>query len=96
MPKPSLSSTWTSGARQLVVQEALEMMWCLAGSYFASLTPMTSVMSSPLAGAEMMTFLAPAARWPLAFSASVNRPVDSITTCDAEGRPGQLGRASWR
>ena len=28
----------------------------------------------------MMTFLAPAARWPLAFSTSVNRPVDSMTT----------------
>ena len=40
---------------------------------------MTTVMSSPLAGAEMMTFLAPAARWPLAFSASVKRPVDSMT-----------------
>ena len=26
-----------------------------------------------------MTFLAPAVRWPLAFSESVNRPVDSIT-----------------
>ena len=36
-------------------------------------------MSSPLAGAEMMTFFAPAAMWPLAFSASVNRPVDSMT-----------------
>ena len=40
---------------------------------------MTTVMSSPLAGAEMMTFLAPAARWPLAFSASVKSPVDSMT-----------------
>ena len=28
----------------------------------------------------MMTFLAPASMWPLAFVASVNRPVDSITT----------------
>ena len=36
-------------------------------------------MSSPLAGAEMMTFLAPALRWALAFSASVKRPVDSMT-----------------
>ena len=26
-----------------------------------------------------MTFLAPAVRWPLAFSASVKRPVDSMT-----------------
>ena len=40
---------------------------------------MTTVMSSPFAGAEMMTFLAPATRCPLALSASVNRPVDSMT-----------------
>src|SRR5437764_14940285 len=79
MPSPSLRRTWTTGARQLVVQLAFEMMLCLAGSYLSWLTPMTTVMSSPLAGAEMITFLAPAVRWPLAFSASVNRPVDSIT-----------------
>ena len=53
----------------------------LGGVVLASFTPRTTVMSSPLAGAEMMTFFAPAARWPLAFSASVKRPVDSITTC---------------
>ncbi len=41
--------------------------------------PMQMVMSSPLAGAEITTFFAPPARWPLAFSASVNRPVDSMT-----------------
>jgi hypothetical protein len=41
---------------------------------------MTTVRQSPLAGAEMMTFLAPAVMWPLAFSTSVNRPVDSITS----------------
>ena len=79
MPMPSFSSTCTTGARQLVVQDALDTMWCLAGSYSFSLTPMSSVFTSPLPGAEMMTFLAPAARWPLAFSESVNRPVDSIT-----------------
>src|SRR5205807_2977624 len=66
-------------ARQLVVQLALEMIVCLPASYFSWLTPMTTVMSSPLAGAEMMTLRAPAWRWPRAFSASVNRPVDSIT-----------------
>ena len=33
-----------------MVQLALEMMWCLAASYFSWLTPMTMVMSSPLAG----------------------------------------------
>ena len=35
MPRrmPNLSSTTlATGARQLVVQEALEMMWCSAGS----------------------------------------------------------------
>ena len=40
---------------------------------------MTIVMSSPLAGALMMTFWAPASMWAAAFSRSVNRPVDSIT-----------------
>jgi len=63
-----------------VVQEALEMMLCFWASYLSSLTPMTTVMSSSLAGAEMMTFLAPASRWPLALAASVKRPVDSMTT----------------
>src|ERR1700690_468319 len=79
MPNPSLSSTCTSGARQFVVQEALETMWFLAGSYLPSFTPMTTVRQSPLAGAEMMTFFAPAVMWPWAFSTSVNKPVDSIT-----------------
>src|SRR5205814_842242 len=64
---------------QFVVQLALETMWCLPASYLVWLTPMTTVMSSPLAGAEMSTFLAPAAIWPLAFSASVKKPVDSTT-----------------
>ena len=36
-------------------------------------------MSSPLAGAEINTFLGPDFRCDLAFSASVNTPVDSIT-----------------
>ncbi len=51
---------------------------------------MTTVMSSFLAGAEMMTFFAPAARWPLAFSPSVKSPVDSMTNCTPncfQGRP---------
>src|SRR5258708_40330348 len=70
-----------TGARQLVVQEALEMMLCLEGSYLPSLTPRTMVMSSFLAGAEMMTFFTGPRRCFLACSASVNFPVDSITTC---------------
>ena len=56
-----------AGARQFVVQLALLMMLCAAGSYSSSLTPRTSVMSSLLAGALMITFLAPALRWALAF-----------------------------
>ncbi len=61
-----------------MVHDALEMMFWLP-SYLSSLTPITMVMSSPLAGAEMMTFLAPASRWPLALAASVKMPVDSTT-----------------
>jgi len=43
-----------------VVQEALEITLCLAGSYLSLFTPITTVMSSFLAGAEIMTFFAPA------------------------------------
>ena len=56
MPKVSCR-TLTTGARQLVVQEALEMTLCFAASYLSSFTPRTTVMSSLVAGAEMMTFL---------------------------------------
>src|SRR3954471_20811952 len=67
-------------ARQLVVQDAFEMTVCCAASYLSSLTPMTIVMSSFLAGAEMMTFLAPLSACTLALVASVKKPVDSMTT----------------
>ena len=72
-------TTLAAGARQFVVQLALLMIWCWSGSYFPSLTPRTIVMSSPLAGALMMTFFAPASMWARALSASVKMPVDSIT-----------------
>src|SRR5690606_38824360 len=78
MPSVSLS-TLTIGARQLVVHEAMEMMWCAAGSYRSWLTPSTRVTSSFFAGAEMITFLAPPSRCARALVASVNSPVDSIT-----------------
>src|SRR5215218_1646848 len=42
----SLSRTYATGARQLVVQEALETTLCLAASYLLWLTPMTSVGTS--------------------------------------------------
>ena len=40
---------------------------------------MTTVRQSPLAGAEMMTFFAPAVMWPCDFSTAVKRPVHSMT-----------------
>ena len=78
---PKLSSrTLARGTTELVVQEALEMMSWVAGSYFSWLMPMTMVMSSSLAGAEMITFLAPPLRWRAASSRLVKWPVDSMTT----------------
>src|ERR1022692_2745191 len=74
-------NTRATGARQLVVHEALEMMLSFAATYLSSFTPITMVMSSPVAGAEMMTFLTVPFRCSLACSALVNFPVDSITTC---------------
>ena len=55
------------GARQLVVQEAAEMM---VSSFFRvfSLTLKTTVGRSLPAGAEMTTFLAPALMWAWALS----------------------------
>ena len=46
-----------SGAKQLVVQEALEMTVFL-GSYESKFTPQTNIGASA-EGAEMMTFFAP-------------------------------------
>merc|ERR1719369_2350482 len=56
MPKLSLM-TLATGARQLVVQEALDTTFMLE-SYFSSFTPITNIGASA-EGAEMMTFLAP-------------------------------------
>ena len=78
MPKVSWR-TLTTGARQFVVQLAFEMMLCFAASYLPEFTPRTRVMSSLVAGAEMMTFLTVVPRCALAFSASVKKPVDSTT-----------------
>src|SRR5664280_2866000 len=74
------SSTFTIGAKQLVVHEALETTKSLAGSNSESFTPITKVASTPVAGAATITRLAPASRWAAADSRVVNRPVDSITT----------------
>ena len=69
--------TFTTGARQLVVHEAFETMWCSAGLYVPSLTPRTTVRSGSFAGAEITTFFAPASRCFAAPGRSVNLPVDS-------------------
>ena len=41
------------GARQFVVHEAFEIIWCASELYLSSLTPRQIVISSPLAGALM-------------------------------------------
>src|SRR5919112_202374 len=82
-PRSMVNASWMAlaiGARQFVVQEALEMIVCDSGSYCSWLTPMTTVRSSFFAGAEMITFLAPPSTCARALPASVNRPVDSMTT----------------
>ena len=56
------------------------MMWCCCGSYSSWLAPITMVMSSSVAGAEMMTFFAPPSRCLRASAALVKNPVDSTTT----------------
>ncbi len=58
------------------MQEALEMIWCFAGAYFFSLTPNTIVISGSFAGAEMITFFAPAVRCFEALALSTKSPVD--------------------
>src|SRR5271157_422170 len=73
--------TFAIGARQFVVQEALEITLCFVGSYLSSFTPNTMVMSSLVAGAVMMTFFTGPRKCCFADSALVNLPVDSMTTC---------------
>src|SRR3954466_3136123 len=96
--KPKASwITLAMGARQLVVQEALETMVCLAGSYLAWLTPMQRVgtVSVDLVGAEMTTRRAPAARCLPELSASVKRPVDSRTYWTPRSFQGSWAGSLW-
>jgi len=79
-PSEILKLSWitlASGARQLVVQEALETTFMLL-SYFSLFTPITNIGASA-EGAEMITFLAPPLRWAEAVAVVVNTPVDSTT-----------------
>merc|ERR1719310_1681892 len=64
------------GARPLVVQDAQET-YDPSMVAVSSLTPMTTVGESSLAGAEKMIFLAPAAMWGATLSAVRKAPVDS-------------------
>ena len=74
-------STCAAGARPLVVQLPLLTTKCWAGSYSVWFTPITTVRSSFLAGAEIMTrFAPPLVICTAAFSRSVKKPVASITT----------------
>ena len=95
-PKAS-SSTLTMGTKQLVVHEALETTTWRAGSNVSSLTPTTNVASASVAGAEMITRLAPPSRWAAAASRAVNSPVDSTTTSTPSSPHGSaLGSRSAR
>merc|ERR1719218_355873 len=78
MPNFSLI-TFTRGARPLVVHDAHDTT-CMDESYSSSLTPTTRVgVSASLAGAEMMTCLAPPSMCFMQPSVVVNAPVDSQT-----------------
>ena len=83
-------STFATGAMQLVVQDAFEMRLCFSGSYSPSLTPRTSVRSGSVAGAEKMTFFAPASRCFCAAVARVEVPGGLEGDVDAELAPGEL------
>merc|ERR1711966_226224 len=77
---PNLSwMVFTSGARPLVVHDAHETT-AIDESYSSWLTPTTRVgVSASLAGAEMMTFLAPPSMCFMQPSVEVKAPVDSQT-----------------
>merc|ERR1719316_1418237 len=78
MPNFSLM-TLTSGARPLVVHDAHDTT-AIEDSYSSSLTPTTRVgVSASLAGAEMMTCLAPPSMCFMQPSVVVKAPVDSQT-----------------
>merc|ERR1719252_510963 len=78
MPNFSFT-TLTIGARPLVVHDAHDTT-AIEDSYSSSLTPTTRVgVSASLAGAEMMTCLAPPSMCFMQPSVVVNAPVDSQT-----------------
>merc|ERR1719198_2380528 len=78
---PNLSwIVFTIGARPLVVHDAHDTTAIDSGSYSSWLTPTTRVgVSASLAGAEIITFLAPASTCFKQPSVDVKAPVDSQT-----------------
>jgi hypothetical protein len=70
--------TFARGARQFVVQEALDTT-VRSFVYFSWFTPITNIGTASFGGAEMITFLQPPLRWSAAFSCVVKTPVDSQT-----------------
>ena len=93
MPKPSLSRTCTTGARQLVVQLALEMMWCLAGVVLLVVDAHDDGDVLALGRGGDDDLLRPGRRCAPGLLASVNRPVDFDHVFDARApstaaRPG--------
>ncbi len=79
MPNSSFN-TFATGARQLVVQLASEIISCFSWSYISSLTPGTIVTSGSFAGAVIITFLQPASRCFDTSFRSLNFPDASTTT----------------
>src|SRR3989338_10464293 len=78
------------GAKQLVVQEAMEITLSFLVKSF-SLTDKTMVfISHSLAGADKMTFFAPAVKCISKSNFLVNRPVHSITISTFKSFQGSL------
>merc|ERR1719436_294477 len=99
--KPSTISysswiTFASGAKQFVVQEALDTT-VKSFVYFSWLTPMTNIGTLSFGGAEIITFLHPPFRCKAAYSWVVKTPVDSQTyVAPTAPQPIFSGSFSWK
>ena len=96
MPKPSLSSTWTTGARQFVVQLALETMLCLAGSYLPVVHAHDDGVVLALAGRRDDDLLRAGGEVALGLLGVGEQAGRLDHVVDAELLPRQLARAPWR